>query len=241
MLRYLRDASLRVTAANHEFCGGQFEINLVPLRPPRRRRPGLPDEVRGAGDRPSRGDARHLHGQAVQRRGRQRLPPPRLAGRRRGDNCSATPRASTDCRRPAGSRSAACSLTRRRWPHPEPDDQLLQALRARHPRAVADRLGAGQPQRDGPDPARAWVGVPDGGPARRRDRQPLPGDRRGRCRDLPRGPRQGRAAGAARGLRLRPGVRADAAPVAAGGPRRARGRHRAARGARDFFVESFLT
>ncbi len=28
MLRYLRDAGLRVTAANHEFCGGQFEINL---------------------------------------------------------------------------------------------------------------------------------------------------------------------------------------------------------------------
>jgi glutamine synthetase len=28
MLRHLRDASLRVTAANHEFCGGQFEINL---------------------------------------------------------------------------------------------------------------------------------------------------------------------------------------------------------------------
>jgi glutamine synthetase len=28
MLRYLRDASLRVTAANHEFCPGQFEINL---------------------------------------------------------------------------------------------------------------------------------------------------------------------------------------------------------------------
>ena len=28
MLRYLRDASLQVTAANHEFCGGQFEINL---------------------------------------------------------------------------------------------------------------------------------------------------------------------------------------------------------------------
>jgi glutamine synthetase len=29
MLRHLRDASLRVTAANHEFCGGQFEINLL--------------------------------------------------------------------------------------------------------------------------------------------------------------------------------------------------------------------
>ncbi|MGC4112983.1 MAG: glutamine synthetase family protein [Nocardioides sp.] len=29
MLRYMRDASLRVTAANHEFCGGQFEINLL--------------------------------------------------------------------------------------------------------------------------------------------------------------------------------------------------------------------
>jgi glutamine synthetase len=27
-LRTLRDAGLRVTAANHEFCGGQFEINL---------------------------------------------------------------------------------------------------------------------------------------------------------------------------------------------------------------------
>ncbi len=28
MLRYLRDAALQVTAANHEFSGGQFEINL---------------------------------------------------------------------------------------------------------------------------------------------------------------------------------------------------------------------
>jgi glutamine synthetase len=28
MLRYLRDAELHVTAANHEFCPGQFEINL---------------------------------------------------------------------------------------------------------------------------------------------------------------------------------------------------------------------
>jgi glutamine synthetase len=27
-LRYLRDAELKVTAANHEFCAGQFEINL---------------------------------------------------------------------------------------------------------------------------------------------------------------------------------------------------------------------
>jgi glutamine synthetase len=27
-LRWLRDAGLQVTAANHEFCGGQFEINL---------------------------------------------------------------------------------------------------------------------------------------------------------------------------------------------------------------------
>ena len=28
-LRVLRDAGLRVTAANHEFCGGQFEVNLT--------------------------------------------------------------------------------------------------------------------------------------------------------------------------------------------------------------------
>jgi glutamine synthetase len=29
VLRQLRDAGLRVTAANHEFCGGQFEVNLT--------------------------------------------------------------------------------------------------------------------------------------------------------------------------------------------------------------------
>ena len=62
----------------------------------------------------------------------------------------------------------------RRHPHPrpgagggrEPDDQLLQALRPRHARPVADRLGHGQPQRHGPDPAGAGPGLPDGAAAR---------------------------------------------------------------------------
>ena len=39
MLRQLRDAGLRVTAANHEFSPGQFEINLASATPSRRWRP----------------------------------------------------------------------------------------------------------------------------------------------------------------------------------------------------------
>ena len=94
---------------------GTVRDQPVPLRPARRRRPRVPDEVRGAGDRTPRGDAGDLHGQALQRRGRQRLPPPRLAGRRgRAPTSSATPTASTACRTPAATRSAACWPTRRR-------------------------------------------------------------------------------------------------------------------------------
>ena len=84
MLRNMRDASLQVTAANHEFSPGQFEINLNHSEPARRRGPRVPHEVGGAGDRPARGHARDVHGQALQRRGRQRLPPARVTrGRRR--------------------------------------------------------------------------------------------------------------------------------------------------------------
>ena len=59
----------------------------------------------------------------------------------------------------------------------QPDDQLLQAVRPRHPGAVADRLGSGQPQRDDPDPTGAWPRLADGAAARGRVGQPVPRDR----------------------------------------------------------------
>ncbi len=81
-LRLLRDAGLRVTAANHEFCGGQFEINLTHSPALDAADRVVPDEVGDPGDRAALRHAGHLHGQAVQRRGRVRLPPAHVPGRR---------------------------------------------------------------------------------------------------------------------------------------------------------------
>jgi glutamine synthetase len=81
MLRQLRDAGLQVTAANHEFSPASSRSTSATRRWPRRR-PLVPSQVGRAGDRPPAGVARHLHGQAVQRRGRLRLPCPCLAQRR---------------------------------------------------------------------------------------------------------------------------------------------------------------
>ena len=50
--------------------------------------------------------------------------------------------------RPARDRRRAAARPGARRPG-EPDDQLLQAVRPGHPGALADRLGPGQPQRDG--------------------------------------------------------------------------------------------
>ena len=145
----------------------------------------------------------------------------------------ATPRARTGCRRSPGTRMAGVL---RHAPGAEraaqPDDQLLQAVRAGHAGAVADRLGPGQPQRDGAHPARARRRGPAGDPARRRHRQPVPGHRRRRRGRLPRHPGQGRAAGQAGGLRVRPGQRAAAAAAAEHGAGRAGGGHRTGRRAR---------
>ena len=56
----------------------------VALRRARRRRPGVPVQGGDPGARPPGGQAGHVHGQAVQRRGRLGLPPPLLdLGRRR--------------------------------------------------------------------------------------------------------------------------------------------------------------
>ena len=68
---------------NHEFAGGQFEINLHALRRAVRRGPRLPVQVRDQGAGPAGGQAGDVHGQAVQRRGRLRLPPALLDLRRR--------------------------------------------------------------------------------------------------------------------------------------------------------------
>ncbi len=67
MLRQLRDAGLKVTAANHEFSPGQFEINLghSELADAADRSFRLKSAVQEIARQPR--PARHLHGQAVQR------------------------------------------------------------------------------------------------------------------------------------------------------------------------------
>ena len=159
-------------AANHEFSCGQFEINL------------WHSEALDAADRAfrfktavqelarQRGQARHLHGQAVQRRGRLRAststspPGPTTAtplfDDPTGEDGLSDDRASAIAGVLAHAPALAALL--------QPDDQLLQALRPGHPGALADRLGPGQPQRHDPDPAGARPGVADGAAARRRQR-----------------------------------------------------------------------
>ena len=85
----------------------------------------------------------------------------------------------------------------------EPHDQLLQAVRPGHPGSVADRLGAGQPQRDDPDPTGAGTCLADGASTRRRLCQPLSGRRRVPRRCLSRHQGQAGSSREARGLRLR--------------------------------------
>ena len=186
MLRQLRDAGLRVTAANHEFSPGQFEINLghstcvdaadrsfrlkSAVQEIARHR-GLLATFMAKPFNDEGGSGFHVHvsvdddarPQRLRRPGRARRPVGRGPARDRR-----RPRP-----RPGAERAA------------EPDDQLLQAVRPGHARALADRLGPGQPQRDGPDPAGARARRPDGGPARRRHRQPLPGHGRRRRGGLP--------------------------------------------------------
>ncbi|MEI2620082.1 MAG: hypothetical protein V9G09_05010 [Candidatus Nanopelagicales bacterium] len=67
MLRNLRDAGLQVTAANHEFAGGQFEINLNHSGMLDSADRAFRSEVSRAGDHALREQARHLHGQTFRR------------------------------------------------------------------------------------------------------------------------------------------------------------------------------
>ena len=125
-----------------------------PLRADRRRRPLVPAQVGRAGDRAPPGTAGHVHGQAVQRPGRLRVPRARLGQRRIGEQRVRRPgrarRAVTG--RPARDRRSARARTGAERPA-QPDDQFLQTIRARHARAVADRLATTSSRRSWPTSA----------------------------------------------------------------------------------------
>ena len=190
-LRHLSAYGLEVVAANHEFSSGQFEINL------------WHSDALDAADRAFRfksaiqelarqedklatfmakpfndegGSGFHIHFSTWDDAGQPLFDDPKAK-----DGLSTTAKSAI-----AGVLAHAPALAA----HQQPDHQLLQAVRPRHPRAVADRLGAGQPQRDGADSARARQGISDGAPAGRRQREPLPRDRRTAGRGVPRHPRQ---------------------------------------------------
>ena len=136
-------------------------------RPPSRSWPGMQGKLATFMAKPFNdegGSGFHIHFSTWSDDGRGALRRPRRRGRPLrhgppGDRRRAGPR-------PGAGRPA------------QPDDQLLQAVRPRHPGALADRLGPGQPQRDGPDPARARPRLADGAAPRRRVGEPLPRDRR---------------------------------------------------------------
>ena len=202
-LRHLASYGLEVVAANHEFSSGQFEINL------------WHSEALDAADRSFRFKT------AIQELARAEDKLATFMAKPFNDEGGSgfhihfstwddDGNALFDDPESKDGLSQDREARHRRHPRPraragrgvQPDDQLVQAVRPGHPRAVADRLGLRQPQCDGPDPAGAGQGVAAGASARRRQRQSLPGDRRATGRRLPRDPRRTRTAGAAGGLRL---------------------------------------
>ena len=153
---------LDVVAANHEFASGQFEINLWHSDGAGRRRPGLPLQGGGQGAGPA---ARTSSPRSWPSRSTTRAAP--------ASTCTSPP-ADDDGAPLFDDPAGRVRAVRRRPGHAiagilahapalaallQPDDQLLQAVRPGHAGALADRLGAGQPQRDGPDPARARPGA----------------------------------------------------------------------------------
>ena len=151
------------------------------------------------------GPARDLHGQAVQRRGRQRLPPARLAWstRRRRATCSATP--------PARTASPRRGRRRRRPGHAPALAALLNPTINSYKRFGPDTLAPWLIDW-GLDNRSAMVRIPPGAGCRESRMEVRLGDATanpylatppGR-RGVPRDPGRAGAAGAARGLRLRP-------------------------------------
>ena len=203
-LRMLGKYGLDVVAANHEFSGGQFEINLWhsdAMSAADRAfqfKSAVKELARRQGKRATfmakpfndeGGSGFHLHFSTWDDDGKPLFDDPDGRGRTLRD------RALGDRRR-AGPRPRTCGRA-------QPDDQLLQAVRAGHAGAVADRLGPGQPVGDGPHPAGARTRVAAGAPARRRLSEPVPGHRQPAGRGIPGYPRRAQAAGQAGRLRLR--------------------------------------
>jgi glutamine synthetase len=204
-LRMLAEYGIEVVAANHEFSSGQFEINLwhsTALDAADRafRFKTAIQELARAKDKLATfmakpfndegGSGFHLHFSAVDDDGTplfddpSPIPPARTVRHRR--TCDRR-----DPRPRAGARRAA-----------QPHDQLLQAVRARHAGPLADRLGPGQPQRDGAHPPGTREGGTPGTPPGRRVGQPLPGYRRAARGRAARDPGRPRRAGATRRLRV---------------------------------------
>ena len=148
MLLWCDELGLQAFAANHEFMNSQYEINI--------KHSGALD----AADRAfmlkaavkeiavARGSARHLHGPAIRRPGRLRLPRAPLARgrgrpqrvRRRGRAGGAEPARGAVHRRRDRARAGPAGAARA-------DDQRLQADPARQPRPDTCELGPRQPHR----------------------------------------------------------------------------------------------
>ena len=180
MLRHLRDAGLRRDRRQPRVLRRPVRDQPRPLRARRRRRPGVPAQVRRPGDRPPRTTC-----------WRPSWPSRSTTRAAAASTCtsrwSTSDGAATSFGDPAGAhglsahgRAAVAGVLA----HAPALAALLNPTINSYKRfgpdtlaPVADRLGPGQPQRHGPDPAGARRRRPDGAPARRRHRQPLPGDR----------------------------------------------------------------
>ncbi len=242
MLRQLRDAGLRVTAANHEFSPGQFEINL------------------GHSDLADAADRSFRLKSAVQEIARHRGLLATFMAKPFNDEGGSGFHVHLSVNDDAGANV---------FGDPAGPDGLSAVGRhavggvLRHARALSALLNPtiNSYKRFGPDTLAPWLidwgldnrsamvrippergaGGADGGPARRRDRQPVPGHGcRGRRR-LPGHRRQGGAAGEAGGLRVRPRAALSCCRMRLGDALDALEADRELTGVLgDYFVTSFL-
>ena len=155
MTEALAGMGMGTFAANHEFMNSQYEINLrhAPALTAADRAFRLKSAVKDIAAQARA--ARDVHGQAVQRPGRLRLPPARQRRPRRRQRVRRARRSRRRVRR-------AAPLHRRRARAragadgvPQPDDQRLPADRPRLARADQRQLGLGQPHDVRPHPGRA--------------------------------------------------------------------------------------
>ena len=189
-------------AANHEFMNSQYEINLRHAPGADRRRPRVPPQERGQGRRRHPRADRHVHGQAVQRPGRLGLPLPLLArprGRQRVRRPHDPDGVSAELRHfSAGVLAHAHALTAFLNP-------TINAYRRLVPDSLAPtHANWGWDNRTSfiRIPRRARPRVARRGARRRRQREPVPGDRRAALRRPARRAREAPARPARRRRRL---------------------------------------